>query len=214
MTRYAWLPAPLRRLGAAWRDSARQRRQARELAALPQRAVKRVIVGAGPTRYEGWVGTDMQALNLLDESTWSRFVAPGSLDAILAEHVWEHLTPEQALTAARTCHRFLKPGGHLRVAVPDGHHPDPAYIADVRPGGSGAGADDHRVLYTAEAFAAVFSAAGFTPKLYEYFDAEGRFHAADWDPADGMVRRSRRFDARNRDGTLRYTSIVLDAIKP
>lgn len=213
MTRYTWVPTPIRRMAVALRDQRRQRRQWHDLRALAQRPLKRVIVGAGPTAYDGWVGTDMQALNLLDESTWSRFVGPGSLDAILAEHVWEHLTPEQALVAARTCHRFLKPGGYLRAAVPDGLHPDPAYVAEVRPGGSGAGADDHKVLYTADTFARVFASAGFAPRLLEYFDADGTFHACDWNPADGMIKRSRRFDARNGGGPV-YTSIVLDAVRP
>jgi len=43
---------------------------------------------------------------------------------------------------------FLRIGGTLRIAVPDGCHPDPNYIEHVRPGGTGAGADDHQFLYT------------------------------------------------------------------
>lgn len=35
--------------------------------------------------------------------------------------------------------RVLKPGGYVRVAVPDGFHPDPAYIEMGRPGGYGTG---------------------------------------------------------------------------
>ena len=213
MSRFAWLPKPLHRWLVAQRDRRRQARQARELATLRERSVKRVVVGAGPTHYEGWVSTDMAALDLLDEGTWSRYVAEGSLDAILAEHVWEHLDAAQALTAARTCLRFLKPGGRLRVAVPDGLHPDPAYVAQVRPGGSGPGADDHKLLYTHDSFAAVFEAAGFRTDKLEYFDAQGLFHAVDWDPADGMIGRSQRFDRRNRKGLV-YTSIVIDALKP
>jgi hypothetical protein len=68
---------------------------------------------------------------------------------IKAEHVWEHLMPEQGATAARICHRFLRPGGYVRVAVPDGLHPDPKYVEWVRPGGSGLGAWDHTVLHRA-----------------------------------------------------------------
>lgn len=211
-TRYAWVPAPLRRLALAVRNGSRQRRQVSELHALAWRPLKRVVVGAGPTHYDGWVSTDMQALNLLEPATWRRFVAPGTLDAILAEHVWEHLTPEQAVVAAGTCFQFLKPGGYLRVAVPDGHHPDPAYINDVRPGGTGDGADDHKVLYTHDTFAQVFATAGFEVRKYEYFDADGVFHAEPWDEKQGLIRRSQRFDARNAQ-SLVYTSIVLDAVR-
>jgi|SRR5688572_828015 len=139
--------------------------------------------------------------------------APQELEAILAEHVWEHLTANDASIAASTCFRYLKRGGYLRIAVPDGLHPDPDYIEQVRVGGSGSGADDHKVLYTHQTLSAVFEKAGFRVQLYEYFDQAGKFHFHDWSPQDGMIRRSRRFDSRNADGNPHYTSIVLDAIK-
>lgn len=99
------------------------------------------------------------------------------------------------------------------MAVPDGLHPDPDYIEQVRVGGSGSGADDHKVLYTHETFSEVFEKAGFRVHLYEYFDRTGEFHLNDWRPEDGMIRRSRTFDRRNADGQPHYTSIVLDAFK-
>ncbi|HEX4070229.1 MAG TPA: hypothetical protein VHX68_03640, partial [Planctomycetaceae bacterium] len=100
-----------------------------------------------------------------------------------------------------------------RVAVPDGYHPDPTYIEWVRVGGSGAGADDHKVLYNCDSFRRLFESAGFDVQLLEHFDAAGAFHGVDWDPAAGTIHRSRRFDERNRDGRLNYTSIILDARK-
>ena len=124
------------------------------------------------------------------------------------------ITPRDAARAAVTCHAFLRPGGHVRAAVPDGWHPDPRYVAAVRPGGTGAGAHDHQVLYTHESFRQLFEGAGFEVRLLEYFDEHGGFHGIEWDPADGFVSRSRRFDPKNVDGRLAYTSIILDAIKP
>jgi predicted SAM-dependent methyltransferase len=115
--------------------------------------------------------------------------------------------------AARTCHQFLKVGGYLRVAVPDGLNPNPDYRDRVRIGGSGAGADDHRVLYDHRTLGALLTGAGFTVDLLEYFDADGNFHAKAWDPAAGLIRRSRAFDTRNADGKLRYTSLIIDAFK-
>lgn len=212
MSKFSWLPMPVHAALVALRNRRRLRRQAHALAQLHRQPVKRIIVGAGPTGFAGWVPTDMSAINLLDETTWLRFMQPASLDAILAEHVWEHLTPEQAVAAARNCFKFLKPGGYLRVAVPDGFHPDPAYVAQVRPGGTGSGAHDHKVLYTHQSFERVFTAAGFKTRLYEYFDERGQFHFEPWDPTQGMIRRSKRFDARNTDG-LAYTSVMLDAIR-
>lgn len=161
----------------------------------------------------GWISTDVEYLNLLRPDQWAGFFRESSINAILAEHVWEHLTRDEGIIAARTCHRFLKQGGYLRVAVPDGLHPDPAYIDRVRIGGTGAGALDHKVLYCRETLSDVLQQAGFTVKPLEYFDTEGRFHFVEWSPDDGMIRRSSRFDKRNHAGALRYASLILDAIK-
>jgi predicted SAM-dependent methyltransferase len=174
---------------------------------------RRLVVGASGIDQDGWIPTDQSYLDLLKPRQWRRYFEPGSLHAVFAEHVWEHLTPEEALTAARTCAEFLAAGGYVRVAVPDGLNPDPAYIAGVRPGGTGAGADDHKVLYTYRTLSEVFERAGFRVRLLEYFDEAGQFHAEPWDVKDGLVRRSARFDPRNTDGKLVYTSVILDATK-
>ncbi|MEI6067767.1 MAG: hypothetical protein WCP96_10530 [Methylococcaceae bacterium] len=180
---------------------------------LKQCTKKRIIVGAGGTQYEGWLSTDETILNLLFDEDWASLFRPDSLDAILAEHVWEHLTPEQAVIAASNCFKYLKLGGYLRVAVPDGLHPGEDYISWVMPEGIGPGSDDHKVLYTHKTFGSLFSSVGFTVSLLEYFDQRGFFHEFAWNPVDGMVRRSKRFDKRNADGVLRYTSIIIDAKK-
>jgi predicted SAM-dependent methyltransferase len=99
------------------------------------------------------------------------------------------------------------------VAVPDGLHPNPNLIEAVRVDGSGSAAQEHKVLYTYRTLKEVFEAVGFKVELYEYFDEQGRFHYREWDPQEGTIRRSKRFDRRNKDGVLRYTSIVLDAKK-
>lgn len=190
-------------------------RDARRLKAIVDRANPvRIVLGASGIYEAGWIPTEIGVLDILHLGQWTRVFAENSIDAILAEHVWEHLTPEQGLLAARNCLRFLKPGGYLRVAVPDGFHPDPTYIEWVRVGGMGAGADDHKVLYTCETFRRLFEDAGFEVVLLEYFDSAGAFHAVEWDPGAGRIHRSKRFDERNQAGQLNYTSIILDARKP
>jgi predicted SAM-dependent methyltransferase len=190
-------------------------RGARRLRTLARRTRPlRIVLGASGIFETGWIPTDIGVLDLLNERHWTRAFAENSIDVLLAEHVWEHLTLEQGSLAARHCLRFLKPGGYLRVAVPDGYHPDPSYIEWVRVGGSGAGADDHKVLYNCDTFRRLFETAGFQVELLEYFDAAHQFHSTDWDPAAGLIHRSRRFDERNREGRLNYTSIILDARKP
>lgn len=210
MNKLAWLPQPVRGIVRRQRDNLRRSSQQRALRALAASGdSRRIIIGSSGTRMPGWTPTDRELIDLLDESTWAAFFEAGSLDAILAEHVWEHLSADEGRLAARTCYRFLKPGGYLRVAVPDGLHRDPAYLRAVTPP-----ADDHRMLYTHASFGDLFAGAGFDVKPYEHFDEGGEFQFNEWDAADGMIRRSRRFDPRNSGGRLGYTSIVLDAVKP
>ena len=195
----------------------RQRRRSRLKQAVAQATdagALRIVVGASGVVPAGWISTDIDQLDLTVLADWQRYFADNSIDTILAEHVWEHLTPEQGLIAAQMCQRFLKPGGYLRAAVPDGCHSDPTYIDYVKPGGTGIGADDHKVLYTNESFSGLFQDAGFTNvDSLEYFDGDGEFHAADWQEADGMIHRSIRFDKRNQNGKPNYTSLIVDAVK-
>jgi predicted SAM-dependent methyltransferase len=209
MTRLGWFPEPLRLLVRGQRDALRRVGQGRALKALAHADARRIVIGSSGTRVPGWTATDRELIDLLDDSTWQAYFAPSSLDAILAEHVWEHLTADEGRRAALTCHRYLKPGGFLRVAVPDGLHPDAAYIKSVKPP-----ADDHRMLYTHRSFSSLFAEAGFEVQVYEHFDEQGHFHYKEWDAGDGMIRRSRRYDPRNAGDRLGYTSIVLDAVKP
>ena len=184
------------------------------LATRPLEKPLRVVIGATGQGQEGWIPTELYTLNLLKEHHWKRFFKPGTIDAILAEHVWEHLTTQQAGVAARICYHYLKPGGRLRIAVPDGCHPSTAYRNFVKPGGSGPGADDHKQLYTHKIITDLFTREGYDIILREYFDENGTFHRTNWNIADGNIRRSSRQDKRNQSGELVYTSIILDAIKP
>jgi predicted SAM-dependent methyltransferase len=174
----------------------------------------RIVVGSGGIGQAGWIMTDRDFLDLLRLRDWQAFFKENSISAILAEHVWEHLTLAEGLAAAVICYNYLTPGGRLRIAVPDGFHPDPDYIELVRVGGRGAGAVDHKVLYNHDTLVSLLARAGFEVKPLEYFDAAGNLHTTDWSPDDGLVRRSRRFDPRNHDGRLRYTSLIVDARKP
>jgi predicted SAM-dependent methyltransferase len=171
------------------------------------------VIGAKAKYQEGWIPTEVYTLNLLDVRDWQRCFLEGSVDTLLAEHVWEHLRLEEGVQAARMCYQYLKPGGHLRVAVPDGFFPDPAYIDFVKPGGNGPSADDHKMLYNYRSFSDVFSQAGFQIELLEYFDETGQFHEREWNPDEGKIIRSKRFYNGHQFGGIKYRSLILDAIK-
>lgn len=173
----------------------------------------KLIVGAGSTRYDGWISTNVSQLNLLSEDDWNRFLKGGKVDRVLAEHVWEHLSPLDGLVALRNVYQNLAPGGRIRIAVPDGNHPDISYIDHVKPGGKGPGADDHKILYTCETLCDALRSAGFEPVPIEYWDREGCFHSKEWSASDGHVSRSLLHDRRNENGKPNYTSLFVDGVK-
>lgn len=174
----------------------------------------KVIVGSAATRQEGWISTDYPLLDLTDAQTFSALFDSGSVSNFLAEHVLEHLSPEDGAKACSNCFTYLKPGGRLRIAVPDGFHPDAHYIDQVKPGGSGPGADDHKILYNYRTLSSLLENAGYNVQLLEWFDELGNFRHVDWDARNGLVVRSTRFDPRNKVNHTTYTSLILDASKP
>ena len=174
----------------------------------------RIIIGASSTAMPNWVSTEYPHVNIAEKENLRRWFSFGTVKAILAEHVWEHLTPGQAKMAIANSMELLEPGGHLRIAVPDGYHPDKNYIDYVKPGGYGDGSGDHKVLYTIDSLSQLLIEAGFKVQPVEWFDCHGQFHGTSWDIEKGMVERSTRFDPRNRSNPTAYTSLILDAVKP
>ena len=174
----------------------------------------RLTLGSDSVCMPGWIGVSADQIDLVSSASWNAFFQRSSVDAILAEHVWEHLTHEEGKVAARNCFQFLRPGGYLRVAVPDGFHPSQDCIEKICPGGSEVGAEGHKVLYDYLSFAEAFSNAGFRVRLIEYFDSDGVFHANHWDVSKGLIKRTLLFDERNVSQPYAYTSLVLDAFKP
>lgn len=75
--------------------------------------VRKLAYGINPKMYF-WPG-HVEYMELTKPFT----LATNSADAIYASHVWEHLYFDEALFAISECHRILKPGGILRLAVPN-----------------------------------------------------------------------------------------------
>ena len=169
-----------------------------------------IIIGAGETRYDGWLATDIPAFHVLKHEHWALLFQPGSINRMLAEHVFEHLTIDELGQFLRLARIYLSAGGRIRLAVPDGNHPDANYIKHVRPGGIGEGADDHKVLYTSDKIVKVFQKSDYDFQLLEFFDASGVFHREQWHAEAGFVGRSASNDERNVDGKLVYTSLIVD----
>jgi predicted SAM-dependent methyltransferase len=186
----------------------------------------KIITGANDTSQLGWLSLERSHLDLRDREMWARLFRPGSVDAVLTEHVLEHLTPEEADRAARNVYEFLRPGGYWRVAVPDANNPSMWYQLCSRPGSVlhiianvlyTPGEPFHRVFYKHCSLTSLLTEAGFVPRLLEWHDGEGRFHRESWNPSEGEVRRSFGHPyVTNRQGLggIYNLSLIVDAIKP
>ncbi|MFZ3097811.1 MAG: hypothetical protein WA081_15000 [Desulfosalsimonadaceae bacterium] len=188
-----------------------------DISRIPPYQPMRVIIGAGDQQWPCWIATQKEQLDLLNPGDWRDSFYSRLADAFLCEHVWEHLTEAEGRFAAALCFRWLKPGGYLRDAVPDGNFPDPDYQIRARVGGPGPRnhpAADHKMLYDYRSFPDIFTGAGFDVDLLEYCDEKGRFHYHQWSVDDGPVYRSLMMDHRNKEGVIRSVSLILDAKKP
>lgn len=186
-------------------------RRVRQLRAQMQSAHPlNVVLGAGTTNYAGWFGTHLETLDITSPRDWRNLFAPESVDRLLTEHVLEHLSESECRVALEECFRYLKKGGLLRIAVPDGYRRDAAYVAEASPP-----KDGHQVLFTVDTLVPLLESVGFRATPLEYFDAGENFHAEPWDEADGFIKRSVRFDTQEdfKRGELFYTSLIVDARK-
>lgn len=176
----------------------------------------KVIVGAGGDQLPGWISLNQSDLDITDLSQWATRFYPGSIDVILAEHVFEHLTQVGSFDAARNFYFYLKPGGFARICVPDGLHPDQKYQAWVAPytGWSGA---DHKQLFDYRSLLQLLRSVGFQVYLREYWDEGGELHSSLWSDLDGRVKRCSR-SLYSAIVSLfvgaEYTSLLVDAVKP
>lgn len=177
----------------------------------------KIIIGASSQAYSGWNQTQKAQLDLLKKQDWELSFKDRRIDAILSEHVWEHLTENEGRIAAEICYDFLKPNGYLRCAVPDGYFLNEAYQNLVKIGGPGPKehpAASHKIVYNYQSLTEIFESVGFEVSLLEYCDQYGVFHFEDWNPEEGFIYRSKRFDHRNKTGELKMISLIIDAKKP
>ena len=176
----------------------------------------KVVLGAGKTKFDGWISTQESELNLLSRDDFARMFSDEKPVAFLAEHVWEHMTLEEGIEAAKNCFEFLESGGYLRAAVPDKNFRNEWYQNMVKVGGNGDPnhpAFSHKIVYDYKQFCSVFEQVGFEVELLEYCDENGKFHYKYWNEEDGNIGRSLRFDTRNSLDKLGMVSIIIDAKK-
>lgn len=174
----------------------------------------KIILGAGGKTQENWISTEQGQLDVMCRSDFEKVLnGEAKFECMLAEHVFEHLELKDIPTALKNCFDFLSLNGRLRIAVPDGFHPDPEYIDYVKPNGTGAGADTHQILFNYLMLRRLMREVGFDVELLEWWDEDNKFNARLWNEIDGCVERSLANDPRNTDGKPHYTSLIVDGIK-
>jgi len=94
----------------------------------------RISLGSGEFVQPGWFGIDLKRAPSVFRADLRRRLplATGSVDEILAEHIFEHLFLDQIPGLLSECRRVLKSGGVLRVVSPSG-----LLVADILSGRSG-----------------------------------------------------------------------------
>lgn len=176
----------------------------------------KIIIGASSQSYEGWIQTQENELNLLRLEDWEQSFKDRRIEAILSEHVWEHMTYDEGVQASKICYKYLDTKGYIRCAVPDGYFANEDYQNLVKIGGPGPldhPAASHKIVHNYKTITQMFEEAGFDVELLEYWDEDGRFHSQDWNPEKGFIYRSKRYDHRNQNGNLGFTSLIVDAVK-
>lgn len=169
-----------------------------------------LVIGAANLGEDEWFKTDILILDVTNEKQFRHFFSERKIRRVLAEHVLEHLTTEQIDQMLVNILKYSTPDVRIRIAVPDGNHANPLYIEGAKPGGTGAGADDHKHLFTYQSLSNIFSRHGFKAHLVEYWDENKEFHTVYKDDENGLIRRSYVNDPRRKDDVPYYTSLIID----
>jgi len=136
----------------------------------------------------------------------------GSVAQIHTEDFLEHIRPAEIVALLTECHRVLRPGGRLRIAVPDYENPkDRAAFErsskDVR--------NDEHITRTDRAYVEqMLVEAGFTNYEFLQFWDGDRFVHRTVDYSRGMVRRTPDHDPRcRRTGAVAKLRGALDDLR-
>jgi predicted SAM-dependent methyltransferase len=118
--------------------------QRRRAASLSKRRPLLLHLGSAGNRLDRWVNIDMlrpgRSLDLYWDLRRGIPFGSGSVDAIFAEHLFEHLTLDDGIRLLSECRRVLAPSGVVRIGVPDLDRYVASYLGDddlidiVRPG--------------------------------------------------------------------------------
>jgi len=188
------------------RDSIRFRRY------LKKHSQIKIIIGSSRTKCEGWFSSEQYFLDIRKESNFRKILKEKKINRLLAEHVLEHLTEEELSKAIRNFYLYSTENVNIRIAVPDGNHPDTDYIKSVQPD-TELMSHGHQVLFNYQSLLDAFRIQGFEAQLLEYWDENRQFHSIYQNDEKGFIYRSFLNDSRNIKGEPNYTSLIVDFFK-
>lgn len=191
------------------------RRQAIKAPIAANKNIK-IIVGAAETFQSGWYSTNEQWLDITKDTDWQNiFQGKPLLTHVVAEHVFEHLTYEQAQNALRQIYNHLQKNGRVRIAVPDGYNPNADYIRHVGIAGIGDDAADHKQLLNVDTLSKLMSEAGFQVTHIEGYNKDGALVQQPYKQEDGYIKRSRAHPPGNSPWHFpdAETSLIIDGVK-
>ena len=129
---------------------------------------------------------------------------------ILADHVIQELDWNEAVQAMKLAHKYLKPGGRIRISVPDEYHRDKKFVKMMKQ------IYPPKWEYDKNNMLRMLRAAGFKHfQVKEAFDIGGLFNISTWYRIDGFCKRSFWYDPNNMTMStgMFWSCLIIDAIK-
>lgn len=178
----------------------------------------KIIIGAALTNQKGWYSTNEEWLDVSNSKDWHiLFKDKNIVSKVVAEHVFEHLSEKKMRYAINLIYKYLKKDGTLRIAVPDGNHPDPIYRSYTGIKGLGADASDHKQFIKYEFIRDILIECGFKANIKEGYLMNGKLVRSDISSELGFIKRTRSNKNLNKNYGWNFidsnTSLIIDAIK-
>lgn len=178
----------------------------------------KINVGHGPFRHEGWLNVDCHLSRKKTDIVCDlrrRWPLPaGSAQYIFSEHVFEHFGyPDEIGHVMNECYRILKPGGVLRVIVPDAERYLRAYANNDK---------DFVRLIGGESVSGMslvntmMRESGFHRYAYDFFELEQVLKRAGFDSVSRSSLKASRHPELNLDlddGQRDLISLYVEAVK-
>ena len=97
--------------------------------------IKRLNWGCGPRGTAGWLNSDRQhgpGVDIVCDVRGGLPIPSGSLDYAVSVHAMQELPLDEQVTVLSELHRVLRPGGALRLCLPDAEKAICAYLTGDR----------------------------------------------------------------------------------